>query len=161
MDVLIHDVNNIENFLKINHDEIIVISNDGNIKPCVCCFGCWIKTPGKCVIDDGYNNMGILLSKCNRIIVISQCFYGGYSPFVKNVFDRSIPYLLPYFKIKNGETHHIKRYNNAITLSVNFYGEITNAEKETAKKLIVANGNNMFIRTEIHFYNTFKEIQGV
>jgi len=77
MDILLHDVKDIAQFVKINRDEITVISDNGSIKPCLCCYGCWIKTPGKCVINDGYNNMGTLLSKCSRMIIVSQCFYGN------------------------------------------------------------------------------------
>jgi len=161
MDILIHDVNNIELFLKINHDEITVISDNGKIKPCICCYGCWVKTPGKCAINDGYNNMGTLLSKCNRLIIISQCFYGCYSPFVKNILDRSISYLLPYFKTKNGETYHPKRYDNSISLTVYFYGEISDTEKETAKKYVQANCKSMFEKTEINFYKTVGGIKSI
>ena len=68
MDILLHDVTDIERFLKINPDEMKVISDNGRIKPCICCYGC-------------------------------------YSPFVKNVLDRSVSYLLPYLKTKNRCTH--------------------------------------------------------
>jgi len=27
----------------------------------------WIKTPGLCIIKDGFENMGELLSKCSRL----------------------------------------------------------------------------------------------
>jgi len=161
MNILVHDVKEAGHFLKNNQDEITVISDNGKIKPCLCCFGCWVKTPGKCVINDGYNNMGTLLSKCNQMIVISQCIYGGYSPFVKNIFDRSVSYLLPYFKIKNGETCHPKRYDNVIELTVHFYGEISETEKETAKKLVKANSKSMFEKTEVYFYKSIEEIQEV
>jgi multimeric flavodoxin WrbA len=162
MKLLIHDLEKPDEDILLNSgDEITVISDNGKIKPCICCYGCWVKTPGKCIINDGYNNMGVLLSKCNQLIVISQCFYGGYSPFVKNVMDRSVcPYLLPYFKTKNGETHHPKRYKNNIDLSVYFYGKISGAEKETAQKLINAYGNNLFQKTNINFFETFEEIKG-
>ena len=101
MNLLIHDLNRIEveKFIGGN-DDIKVISNNNSIRNCMGCFGCWIKTPGKCVINDDYQNMGALFGAAENVIVISRCFYGGYSPFVKNVMDRSIPYLLPFFKIK-------------------------------------------------------------
>ena len=52
MDILIHDVKNLnERILSGNgKNNITVISDNGKIHPCICCFGCWIKTPGQCVI---------------------------------------------------------------------------------------------------------------
>jgi len=159
MDILISDVGNIEHSLTNNREGLTVISDNGRIKPCQGCFNCWIKTPGKCVLNDGYDNMGALLSKCDRMIIISRCVYGGYSPFVKNVLDRSISYLLPYFETKNGITCHQKRYDNSIALIVHFYGEISDAEKETARELVKTNGDNMGEKTEIHFYKSIEEIR--
>ena len=161
MNILIHDVEDIGHILKNNQNEITVISDNGKIKPCMCCFGCWIKTPGKCVINDGYNNIGMLMSKCDRMIIISQCFYGGYSPFVKNVIDRSVSYFLPTLKTKNGETFHPKRYNNTIALTVYFYGDISDAEKETAKKYVKTYSKNMDKETEVYFYESIEEIKEI
>jgi len=161
MNLLIHDQNSIdaENILKDNSKGTVIISDNGKIHPCICCFGCWVKTPGQCIINDGYNNMGSLLSKCDQLIIISRCFYGGYSPFVKNVLDRSVcPYQLPYFINKNGETRHPKRYKNNITLSVHFYGDISEIEKETARKLV---DKLSFYKNKVSFYYTFEEIQGI
>jgi len=146
----------------LNNEETKVISDNGKINRCTCCFGCWLKTPGQCVIKDGYENMGRLFSTCDKLIIISRCFYGMYSPFVKNVLDRgACPYLLPYFKTRNGETHHPKRYKNKIALTAYFYGKIPDAEKETARKLVKANGVNLFSKTEVFFYDSFEEIKGV
>jgi len=161
MNILIHDLKDFNETVLVNQKETVIISDNGKIHPCICCFGCWIKTPGQCVIKDGYDNMGELMSKSSRVIIISQCLYGGYSPFVKNVIDKSISYLLPYFKMKSGETHHKRRYDNNSDLTVYFYGEITESEKETARKLIKANGINMYMKTEVHFYTSYKEIKEV
>lgn len=120
-----------------------VISNSGMIKKCVGCFGCWIKTPGQCVIPDGYQNMGEILGKTNQLVIISRLRFGGYSSFVKNVLDRSISYILPYFEIRNGEMHHKARYQNRMVLSAYFYGdEIADEEKKTARELVEANAIN-------------------
>jgi multimeric flavodoxin WrbA len=161
MDIIIHDLKNFDKIVIANQKETVIISDSGKIHPCICCYGCWIRTPGQCVINDGYNNMGELMSRTSKIIIISQCLYGGYSPFVKNVIDRSISYLLPYFKMKNGETHHKRRYDNNVDLIVYFYGTITESEKETARKLVKANGINMYKRTEVNFYTSFEEIREV
>ncbi|BCK01175.1 flavodoxin family protein [Anaerocolumna chitinilytica] len=144
--------------------ETTVISDDGTIKPCIGCFGCWVKTPGVCVLNDKYQNMGQLLSKCSEYIIISKCCYGSYSPFVKNIFDRSISYFLPYFNNIDGETHHKKRYDNRFSLSVLFYGnDVTEAEKETAKDLVAANSTNYSrIKYNVSFYdNTLSLKEGL
>ncbi len=125
----------------------------GAIKSCVGCFGCWIKTPGRCVIKDGYENIGRDMAHCEEVLIISRCVYGSYSPFVKNILDRSISYVLPFFVKRNNEIHHQMRYNNTPALSVRFYGEkITEAEKNTAEALVQANITNMNMKlTSIHF----------
>ncbi len=162
MNILIHDLSDEqfqELFPKANND-IYIISDTKTIRHCIGCFGCWIKTPGKCVLKDGYDNMGELLSRSEKLTIISQCFYGCYSPFVKNVLDRSIPWMLPFFKIKNNETHHKRRYQNNIQLAVQFYGDnITIDERETAKKLVKANCANFYVKNyEILFSNSLDEL---
>lgn len=123
--------------------ECAVVSDGESIRPCVGCFGCWVKTPGKCVLKDGYEDMGRLLSRCDELVILSRCVYGSYSPFIRNVLDRSIAYVLPYFTVVNGETHHQRRYDGAFRMTVHFYGEdISAAERETARALAEANAVN-------------------
>ena len=86
-----------------------IIKPQGAIHPCIGCFGCWVKTPGQCVMHDGYENTGMYMSKCTELILISQCCYGGVSPFVKTVQDRAISYIHPDFVIRKGEMHHKRR----------------------------------------------------
>jgi multimeric flavodoxin WrbA len=141
--------------------DAVIISDDGTIKYCIGCFGCWVKTPGACVIRDNYGDMGEYFSKCNQVTIISKCCYGGFSPFVKNVLDRSISYVHPYFEIRNGEMHHRRRYDNQIDMQIWFYGEnITDKEKETAEKLVKANGINLSCNiSKITFNNTIEEME--
>ena len=145
MKLYIHDLEKSE-FERLFHDgpgDSMVISDDQTIQPCIGCFGCWVKTPGICVIRDPYRNMGFNLSRCDELILISKCSYGGFSPFVKNVLDRSISYLHPYFANRNAEMHHRMRYQNEKKMKVLFYGaDITEVEKETARKLAKANSIN-------------------
>jgi len=121
--LLIHDLSkeDFDDLFGNIKEDVMIIGDDNTIHNCIGCFGCWIKKPGECVIVDDYSNMGELLSKCNEMIVISKCFYGGYSPFVKNVMDRSNSYAHPYFEIRNNELHHRRRYDNQFEISVFFY----------------------------------------
>ena len=45
-------------------------------------------------------------SNSGELVLVSRCCFGGPGPFVKNVLDRCISYVHPYFVIKNGEMHH-------------------------------------------------------
>jgi len=143
-------------------DELKAPSADKKISHCVGCFGCWIKTPGRCVINDDYMTMGEELAKCDELIFISRCTYGGLSPFVKNVFDRSIGYNSPNFEMVNGEMHHKRRYDNTIKMSAYFYGEdISEKEKETATQIVHAKARNFHGKAgDIRFFNTVDEVKG-
>lgn len=55
MNILIHDLDN-DLFVSLfpgTYKDVHIISDNGSIQHCIGCFGCWIKTPGKCVLNDG------------------------------------------------------------------------------------------------------------
>lgn len=146
--------------MEILADDLQIIADDETINKCMGCFGCWVKTPGVCVIKDKYQNMGELFSKSDEVIIISKCFYWGFSPFVKNVMDRSIAYVLPFFETRNGEMHHKSRYDHRLVMKVWLYGEnITDEEKQTAEALIKANAINLACSfSQVNIVGDFKEI---
>lgn len=160
MKLIISDIKGLP--IKVD-DKLTVINDDGNIHHCLGCFGCWIKTPGQCVIKDEYSNIGQLLSRCDELILISKCTYGGFSPFIKNVLDRAISYISPYFVTRNGEMHHKRRYDNVISISAYFYGEdITQSEKETAESLVIANAVNFDGKVkDVLFFSSAEEAKAV
>ena len=161
MKLIIHDLTAQEfEDLEIHiGSDMHIISDNGTIKQCIGCFGCWIKTPGDCVIKDEYSDMGKLIGHCDDLILISKCTYGGFSPFVKNVLDRAISYISPHFTIRNKEMHHKRRYDNAINISAHFYGtEISEKEKDTAISLVTANAVNYDAAVSgVYFYTSFDE----
>lgn len=141
MKLLIHDLND-GDWNKISHkyQGYNIISNNGSIRPCIGCFGCWDKDPGKCIIHDGYENMGHLIHHADEVVIISRYTWGGFSSFVKNVLDRSLGYSLPFIEIKNGHSYLKKRYNENKPFSFIFYGcNIINEEqKKNTKKAVAA-----------------------
>lgn len=146
MVLLIHDLKGKEgeHLVSSYPKEPTVIADNGTIRHCLGCFGCWVKTPGICVIRDDYGNMGGLLGGSVEVHVVSKCIYGSYSPFVKSVLDRSISYIHPDFVIRKGETHHRLRYDRPYNLTVWFYGQgLGVEEKKTARKLVESNALNM------------------
>lgn len=157
--VLIHDLQ--PGFAAdANFDE--VIEDNGRIKNCIGCFTCWIKTPMECVLKDGYEHMAEKLAACDELILLSRCSYGGPSAFVKNVLDRSIPYLHPDFVIKDGQMHHKQRFPQHISIKILFYGEdLTDMEKATAEDWAKAMAVNFDAASlETNFYSGVKEAAG-
>ena len=140
MNLIIHDLNK-EEWAKVEskYSGWEVIDYSDKIKPCAGCFGCWIKSPGECVIKDGYDKMGALIHKADEVVVISRYTYGGFSSFVKNVFDRSIGWVLPFFEIHEGEMHHKRRYPEDKSITFIFRGnDLSEEDKEDAKKYVAA-----------------------
>ncbi|WP_405104268.1 flavodoxin family protein [Paenibacillus sp. FSL K6-1217] len=166
MRMIIHDLQEQEfaGWVGDTQEELTIISDNGAIRSCLGCFGCWTRTPGVCVIKrDGYNNLGELLSRSDELIIISKCMYGSYSPFVLNVLNRSISYVLPYFVTRKGDTHHRNRYDHQFALSVHFYGDdITEAEQDTARTLVAANSINFYSTgNNVYFHNSPRSIKEV
>ena len=52
MKLLIHDLENseLQKIFSKPLDDTRIISDDRTIHHCIGCFGCWIKTPGACII---------------------------------------------------------------------------------------------------------------
>ena len=86
-------------------DEVAVIdAAEGKSAPCICCFKCWTKTPGYCVLPrDGGTAFPEKFWDANCVVIISRITWGGYSASVKSYLDRLIPILHPYFRKVNGE----------------------------------------------------------
>lgn len=113
-------------------------------RPCVGCFTCWVKTPGRCVQRDGFEDMPARLHRAEEVVFFSRLRYGCVSGSVKNVLDRSIGYVLPYFEIANGEMHHRRRYDEVKTVSFRFYSDSdTPAERSQAAEYAEAMSRNL------------------
>lgn len=88
-----------------------ILLREKQVGECLGCFGCWIKTPGVCVIEDYGRILTGNIINSDIVVFLTPVVFGGYSSELKKVLDRIIPLLLPFFKKVNGEVHHKKRYN--------------------------------------------------
>ena len=121
--MLIHDVGKFfaDGLFENLPEDIFLISTTTPVEHCRGCFSCWIKTPGRCIIEDDVQKLPALIGKCDELIIVSRMVYGGFSPEVKAYIDRLIPSLLPFFKVKNEKMTHPSRNNNKFKLSLYFY----------------------------------------
>lgn len=87
-----------------------LILRDMKIAPCMGCFGCWVQTPGKCVIDDAGREIARSFIRSDLTVLLTPVTFGGYSSELKKGLDRSIGLIMPFFTKIGGEIHHKPRY---------------------------------------------------
>ena len=134
MKLLLHDLSpsNVSQYLSVSDKQSFQIVGPAEKSPvkCVGCFGCWIKTPGECVLKD--------------FTIITQSRYGEFSCFIKNILDRSISTVHPYFVKRQGEIHHKLRYQNHPGLQVICYSsDLSEEEKNTFENRVKATAVNL------------------
>ena len=81
------------------------------IRPCIGCFGCWVQTPGECLIDDAARQIAPAIIGSDLVIYLTPVTFGGYSSELKKALDRCICLILPFFTKIDGEMHHKPRYD--------------------------------------------------
>lgn len=114
-----------------------------NIANCVGCFGCWTKTPGKCVIRDDAVKVYPQIAASDRILYVSKIKYGGYDTVMKTMLERSIPVQQAFIRLLDGETHHIQRDVVPKAAVIIGYGDIFPEEQEIFCTLVERNAKNM------------------
>ena len=113
------------------------------ITNCVGCFGCWTKTPGKCVIRDDATKVYPYIAKSDTLLYVSHVKYGCYDTIMKTMLERAIPIQQAFICIHNGETHHIQRDVAPKKATIIAYGSLSKEEKVIFKELVSRNSHNM------------------
>ena len=113
------------------------------IANCTGCFGCWTKTPGKCVIRDDATRIYPCIARSNAILYVSRLKYGGYDTVMKTMLERAIPIQQAFIRIHQGETHHVQRNVIPKKAVIIAYGDIDDEEQDIFRELIARNARNM------------------
>ena len=109
--------------------------NTENLTFCMGCFGCWVKKPGECVINDQMAQINRSVMNSDVVIYLSPIIFGQFSPTIKNVIDRGLPNMLPFFETRpEGSTMHPPRYDTYPTQIIIGYGD--NISDEDAQLFI-------------------------
>lgn len=123
--------------------EMVELRNVG-LATCIGCFGCWIKTPGECILKDQGREIAKAVARSDLLILLSPVTFGGYSFQLKKMLDRLIPNLLPLFTKINGEMHHKHRYREkSKLLAIGHLAEHDEESERIFKALIGRNALNM------------------
>jgi len=76
------------------------------INPCTGEFNCWLKNPGKCYQDDDMNVLYPKLRGADILVFATPVYVDGVSGPMKNLMDRMVPLLQPFFELREGHCRH-------------------------------------------------------
>jgi multimeric flavodoxin WrbA len=94
-----------------NHVVTILILRDINVKYCIGCWGCWLKTPGECIVTDGSRDICLEYINSDLVLFASPVIMGFTSALLKKAHEKLLPLIHPYLELVQGEVHHIARYD--------------------------------------------------
>lgn len=87
-----------------------VTARELDVRACAGCFGCWVRTPGECVIGDDARAVAASAANADVFAIVTPVRFGSYGSLAKSVLDRMICLISPHFTMVDGEIHHAKRY---------------------------------------------------
>ena len=81
------------------------------LKYCTGCWGCWVKTPGKCQSDSASQEMDEAIINSDFLLWAAPLKMGYPSELLKMAMDKHLPLIHPYMVVDQYEAHHLKRYD--------------------------------------------------
>jgi len=79
------------------------------INPCRGDFICWLETPGQCWQKDDMQMLYPKLREADIYVFATPVYVDGISGPMKNLLDRIIPLVQPFFKLRDGHCRHLVR----------------------------------------------------
>ena len=139
--------------LQENNTVTVYPLHEMNLHYCTGCWSCWWKTPGRCAIEDDAVKVLTSVINADFIIFASPLMAGFTSSALKKMTDRFVGLLHPYIKMKNGECHHLKRYDKYPD-----FGLILKKEPDTDAEDIEIK-SDIYDRLAINFHSNKKYIK--
>ena len=118
-----------------------------HISNCVGCFGCWVRTPGRCVLRDDAVNIYPLIARASRVLYVTRLCYGSYDVPMKTMLERAIPIQKAFIRLYQGETHHFQRAVQEKDAVIVAYGARSQEEQRVFERLVERNSRNMLFKT--------------
>lgn len=79
------------------------------ISPCQGDLACWVKTPGCCFQNDDMQMLYPKLQQADIWVLATPVYLDGLPGQLKNLIDRMIPLISPFFELRDGHFRHALR----------------------------------------------------
>jgi hypothetical protein len=80
-----------------------------DIKPCLGCLNCWLRTPGRCAQRDAMDELLPRVAACDAIVYATPLYVDGMNGLMKLFLDRCIPLIEPWFEERDNHCRHPRR----------------------------------------------------
>jgi hypothetical protein len=146
-------IQKLEAGLKKKHSVDLFELGRMNLQYCLGCWTCWWKTPGICKIRDDAEIIFRSVINADFVIFASPLIAGFTSSVLKKITDRLIVLLHPYIELRNGECHHLKRYDKYPEL-----GLLLKKEEDTDDEDLKIIGD-IYDRLALNFHSRIKYLK--
>jgi multimeric flavodoxin WrbA len=127
------------------HEVELLVLREMDIKQCLGCWGCWVKTPGECVLKDDGALVCSSVIRSDFTLLAAPLVMGFPTALLKRTIDRLLPLIHPYIAIAAGECHHRARYKRYPKLAL--LTERSNEDTDEDLRIVKA----VFSRTALNF----------
>ena len=103
-------------------DNRVIHAYEKNLRPCVGCNACWLKTPGVCAIRDGYEELLKAYLEYDAAVFLSGTALDFVDHRMKNIIDRLLPLATMYIHIVDGQCRHVPRYGKRLRFGLLYKG---------------------------------------
>ncbi len=134
--------------------EVVTLREMG-VEQCIGCWTCWVKTPGRCFHNDDVEDILVRIVGSELVVFASPIIIGFISALLKRFTDRMIPLVLPYFRVLEGEVHHVPRYENRPMLGALLLADEDTDEEDCEIVLDIYRRNALNLSTELNLYRVF------
>ena len=87
----------------------IYYTNDLDIQPCKGEVSCWMKTPGKCILDDDMGWLAPKAIKADILVLATPVYCDGINTHMQMFLERLLPRAMPSIELRKGHTRHPHR----------------------------------------------------
>jgi len=139
--------------IEVNHIRL----RNHNVMSCTGCWGCWVKTPGECLIQDDSKVIRREVILADLLIFASPLIMGFTSALLKITQDKLIPLVLPYIELVDDECHHVKRYEKYPKLGLIYAREPETDQEDIQIVTDIYKRLAINLRSELMFSKSIEE----
>ena len=99
----------LEGMREAGADVELVYTRDLDIHPCTGEFHCWMRRPGECYQHDDMQRLYPKFKEADVLVFATPVYVDGITGPLKNIVDRMIPLVTPFFELRHGHCRHPPR----------------------------------------------------